>query len=126
MDKMLDFFKILFGDTSPLWVQVWVGWMILLNTSSVIFLKRRMGKIIFIVWNLNGATMMALFMLNGYNRMLGLSHIIWWTPLLVYMYKMKEVDMQPKAYKIWYKALFITILLSLVLDYTDLVKYFIK
>ena len=124
MDYLINFMTTLFGETQPLWVKLWVGWMMIINTLSIVFLKKRMGKIIFAVWNANGLTMLVLFVLNGYNRMLGLSHIIWWTPLIVYMYKMKDVDMEPKVYKVWYKILFITICCSLIIDYIDLVRYF--
>lgn len=123
MNNILEFFELTFSNSQPLWVRLWVAWMILINTMSIFFINKKMGKIIFIVWNLNAATMIGIFSFNGYNRLLGLSHIIWWTPLAIFMFKERFKQIHSKFYHIWFKGLFVTIVLSLILDYIDFVRY---
>jgi len=119
----VKFFETLFSDTTPLWVQIWVGWMMVINTASVLFLTKRIGRVVFVVWNLNGITMLWLFANLGYNRLLGLSHVIWWTPLLIYLWKVRKDAKWPIFYRRWYEVLSVTIGLSLILDYLDVLRY---
>ena len=125
-DYPIKFFSILYGETQPLWVQVWVSWMIIINTLSIVFIKKRLGQIVFVVWNLNGISMVVFFAVYGYSRLLGMSHIIWWTPLIIYLWKVRNEEREPKFYNIWFWTLFITIGLSLIIDYIDVFRYFLK
>ena len=98
--------------------------MILINTASIFFLKEKLGKITFAVWNGNGLTMVILFAQFGYNRLLGLSHILWWTPLFIYFWKVRKNARESKIFNQWFWILFVTIGLSLLLDYVDVIRYF--
>lgn len=125
LEQPVKFFAILFGETTPLWVQLWVGWMMLINTLSLAFIKKKLGQIVFIIWNINGISMVILFALNGYNRLLGLSHIIWWTPLFIYFLKIRNEPRTPRLFNLWFKLLFVTIGLTLILDFVDVARYFL-
>lgn len=74
----------------PWWLQAWVGWMMLVNTASLFFLRHREARWVLAVWVGNVITMMALYEAVGYVRLLGLSHVLWWTPLLVYLVAVRE------------------------------------
>jgi hypothetical protein len=68
-------------------------------------------------------TMQALFGLTGFNRLLGLSHVLWWTPLLVYLARQRPRLVAHTTFSRWVGILLATIALSLILDYLDVARY---
>jgi hypothetical protein len=59
----------------------------------------------------------------GYVRLLGLAHVLFWTPLAIYLYlRLKNPDVvTPFRQVMWF--LLLTMLVSLAFDYTDIVRY---
>lgn len=108
----------------PWWLQAWVGWMMLVNTASLFFLRYREARWVLAVWIGNVITMMALYEAVGYVRLLGLSHVLWWTPLLVYLVAVRERFAGNGVFGWWARVLLVTIAVSLVIDYIDVVRYF--
>ncbi|MES1945316.1 hypothetical protein PC39_14412 [Salinisphaera sp. PC39] len=109
---------------APWWLQAWVGWMMVANTASVVFLRHREARWVLTVWIGNVITMMALYEAVGYVRLLGLSHVLWWTPLLAYLFAVRGRFAQAGAFGAWARALTVTIAVSLVIDYIDVIRYF--
>lgn len=59
----------------------------------------------------------------GYQRILGLAHIVFWTPLLIYLWaRRRHWNMASLSGK-WLAALFATNLVSLIIDYIDVARY---
>ncbi len=118
----IDFVRHLLQQ--PLWVQVWVAWLGLVNFASVAFLQRKEGRVVLVaVFVANMICMSALFALNGFNRLLGLSHVLWWTPLLVYLVLRLKQTSSDSPFGKWLRILVATNALSLVLDYSDVVRF---
>ncbi len=72
--------------------------------------------------------MTTLYTLNGYNRLLGLFHVVCWTPLLIYLWKNRPRENRDASgaaalYPRWLRTLFITDLASLAVDYIDVLRY---
>ncbi|MDX1496925.1 MAG: hypothetical protein R3352_05165 [Salinisphaeraceae bacterium] len=107
----------------PLWLQAWVYWMMIINTAAVFFLKHPQAKFVLGAWVGNVITMTILFEAVGYVRLLGLSHVIWWTPLVIYLF-MGRNQFPPGKVATWLWVLLITNSASLVIDYIDVVRYF--
>ena len=107
----------------PWWLQAWVGWMMAVNTASVAFLRHREARWVLAVWVGNVITMMALYEAVGYVRLLGLSHVLWWPQLLVYQFAVRGRFARAGAFGVWARALTVTIAISLVIDYIDVVRY---
>jgi len=107
----------------PIWLQAWVFWMGLVNTASILFVARREGWVTLAVWIGNGLFMMWLFELAGYVRLLGLSHVIFWTPLLGYLYHRLPNLPRRSATGAWVRVLIATNAVSLVIDYLDVIRY---
>ena len=110
---------------APAWVQIWVYWMMFINTAGLVFIRRTEGRIVFIVWILNATTMMLAAELNGYNRLLGLVHVIWWTPLLAYCWQRRKKIELSTLYGKWLAVLMATIATSLVMDAIDVIRYYL-
>lgn len=108
----------------PAWLQAWVYWMMAVNTAAVAFLRHREARWVLGVWVGNVITMMVLYEWVGYVRLLGLSHVIWWTPLLVVLYRERARFAGGDAFGWWARLLMVTIAASLVIDYIDVVRYF--
>jgi hypothetical protein len=107
----------------PLWLRLWVFWMIGVNTLSLVFLRHIEARWVLGAWLGNLVLMSVLFELNGYNRLLGLSHVVWWTPLLIYLFRRRDQLPAVGAYTTWVKVLFLTNGVSLIVDYIDVARY---
>lgn len=107
----------------PLWLVAWVLWLMLVNTASLLFLKHVPARWVLLAWIANGLTMTALHVEFGHSRILGLSHAIWWTPLLIYLWRSPGRRALQGAVRHWSSALMLSIVISLVVDYVDVVRY---
>ena len=110
----------------PLWLQIWVLWLVVVNSASLAFLGHKAGRIVLGAWLVNIVLMTGLAELNGYNRLLGLSHVLAWTPLLVYLWRRHLLQGElagASLFDRWARVLFATNLASLVVDCVDVVRY---
>jgi len=107
----------------PWWLLLWLGWLGLVNVASIAFWSEREARWVF--GALVGAfvAMQVLYQMNGYNRFLGLAHIIFWTPLLVYLYRQLRNVVGPRLFETWLRILMATNGVSLVIDYVDVFRY---
>lgn len=109
----------------PLWLQVWVGWLVLVNVAgALVFIRRPEAKWVLIAMVGNAIFMNWLFAEYGYQRILGLAHVVFWTPLLIYLWlRRRQWDLKSLGGK-WLAVLFATDLTSLIIDYVDVARYF--
>lgn len=109
--------------TYPVWLLAWIGWMMMVNTASIGFLKNTEARFILGVWIPNGIGMTILAEVTGFTRLLGLSHVMWWTPLVIYLFlKRKDFDLST-IYGKWLVVVLTTNCLSLVVDYLDVIRW---
>lgn len=108
----------------PLWLQAWIGWLVLVNIlGAVIFVRRPEARWVLIAMAGNAVFMNWLFAEYGYQRILGLAHVVFWTPLLAYLWlRRRQWALQSLGGK-WIAVLFATNLVSLVIDYIDVARY---
>ena len=76
--------------TQALWIQIWVGWLALINIATLAALlwqptSRRHGLVTGAIFAANYLFMNWLYAQFGYARILGLSHVILWGPLMAYL-----------------------------------------
>ena len=70
--------------------------------------------------------MLWLYGLFGYQRILGLPHVIFWTPLVVFFWMRRDQwRVQETFGDKWIAAVFTVMCISLVIDYADIVRYFL-
>ncbi len=106
----------------PVWLQLWIAWLGVANLSSILFLRRIQARWVLAAFLGAGTLMSILFALNGFNRLLGLAHVLFWTPLLVYLWR-ERAALPRDAFRAWITMVIATNLTSLVVDYTDVVRY---
>lgn len=106
----------------PGWLQVWIAWLGVANLSSVLFLRGVQARWVLVAFLGAGTLMSILFAVNGFNRLLGLAHIVFWTPLLIYLWR-ERTSLPPDGFRAWITMVIATNATSLVVDYTDVVRY---
>jgi hypothetical protein len=112
----------------PLWVQYWlyvlVFAIVVLPLTLLIWKQTRFTAVITIAASIiAGLGVSWIFDTYGYVKILGLPHIILWTPQAVYLYrqiKRQDMPVWPKRITIVVLAMF---MVSLVFDYIDVARY---
>lgn len=112
----------------PLWVQYWVNFMgLVLVVSFVTFLFSKVtwrDAFILVITTIPMALFMQwLYDQLGYVRLLGLPHVLIWTPLAIYLwFRLGNRDIRmPFRQVMW--LLLATIIASLAFDYVDVARY---
>ena len=108
----------------PIGWMLWVMWMMALNTASIVFCWKKIeARFVLAAWIPNGIFMTLLAEQMGYTRILGLSHAIFWTPLVIYLFTRRKNFEWGTIYGKWLYILLVTNVASLVIDYIDVIRY---
>jgi len=105
----------------PVWVPAWVFILAMVNVASVGFWNEPLARVIFVTFMLSAMLIMGLYARFGFEKILGMGHILW-IPLLVYV--LIEIPTARGIFKGYLIILSIFIVLSLVFDIVDVWKYF--
>ena len=105
----------------PAWIPVWMFFLMIVNIASVGFWNEPLAKVIFVIFMLSAALMMGLYSRFGFEKILGMGHILW-IPLLIYV--LMEIPTVRDTFKSYLVILSISIAISLALDIVDVWKYF--
>ena len=105
----------------PVWVPVWVLILMIINVASVGFWNEALAKLIFVTFIISAMLMMGLYSRFGFEKILGLGHILW-IPLLVTI--LMDIPTARDTFKGYLIILSISIVISLVFDIVDVWKYF--
>lgn len=119
MRNPLFFFVELFKQ--PAWVTVWVFFLMGINLASAIFWDEPAGRLVFITFLVSAFLMLSLYSIFGYEKILGLGHLLW-IPLLGYL--VLQLPIAQGAFKIYLITLSFSIGVSLIFDFIDVWKYF--
>ncbi len=105
----------------PVWIPVCVFFLMIINVASVAFWNEPLAKVIFVTFMLSVMLMMGLYSRFGFEKILGMGHILW-IPLLVYV--LMEIPTARDTFKSYLIILSIFIAISLVFDIVDVWKHF--
>jgi|TARA_B100000315_G_C14456171_1_gene531495 hypothetical protein len=105
----------------PAWIPVWVFFLMIVNVASVGFWNEPLAKVILVIFMLSAALMMGLYSRFGFEKILGMGHILW-IPLLIYV--LMQIPTARDTFKSYLIILSISIAISLALDIVDVWKYF--
>lgn len=119
MQEMLNAIEA--GSTPA--VALWINWMGLVFILSILFVwKYKPARFVLAAILLTGPLGYLIWALTDKIHLIGISHLLIWTPLLVYLYlkeiKSPEFKVQ-SVYGIWILLLSATIVVSLVFDVRD-------
>ena len=126
MDMIINFIDDVLAQ--PVAMQLWVVWMIaaifvvpglLLRYES----SRCEGKVILVSSIVLSILMLLWHSQVGYTRILALTHLLIWMPLLVYLYARRN-SLVSQSHVGWETtALVFTIVVFLAFDITDVIRY---
>ena len=105
----------------PVWIPVWVLILMIVNVASVGFWNESLAKVIFVAFMLSAMLMMGLYSRFGFEKILGMGHILW-LPLLIYV--LIEIPAASGIFKDYLIVWSIFTVISLMFDVVDLWKYF--
>ena len=70
--------------------------------------------------------MQVLLKLYGTGHHISLPHVVFWTPLLIYLFTQRKTFSNWSAYGVWCAVLCATDFTSLVLDYASVIKLLVR
>lgn len=114
--------------TQPLWVQIWVNILFLgafvLPLALLIWRPSRIAGLVTVAASVLAAGgVYWIYGQLGYVRLLGLPHVILWTPLVVWLWRQQaRADMPAWPQRI-IQLVCAVIAVSLAFDYVDLARY---
>jgi len=108
----------------PLWIQIWLGIMMVTIVLAIPFaIKDWRARFILLSMVLIIPIMNGLFAKFGFSRILGLAHVIVWTPLWVYLWRTRKKHPERKWTGRYVLLALVVIGISLLFDYTDAIRW---
>lgn len=104
----------------PLWIPLWVSFLMLVNFATLVFWSEPTAKLILITFMVSSMLMMGLYSRFGFVKILGLGHILW-IPLL--LYTLTRLPHEAGAFRVYLATWCIVTTLSLIFDVVDVWKY---
>jgi hypothetical protein len=127
MENQMPFNEAMFTLASGLQT-VWLYWMsfaIIVTPLVLVFSKAtRLDAVIVLLTNIAMLVGMAwIYEQMGYVRLMGIVHVILWTPLFVYLFLRAKNGEMPLLCRLAIWMFVATLAVSLVFDYTDVARY---
>ena len=116
----------------PVWLRAWVGLLVLSHLAALPFaFGRAEGRIklrpecvaIFVSFFAAAIAMNALYEMYGYVRLLGLAHLIFWTPAFLWVLSKRSAIGHGSWYGRYILAYLAIAGTSLAIDVIDLIRY---
>lgn len=110
------------------WLQVWFYWLgfwIVATPAILAFSKAtRRDALLVLLTNIAVVVSMGwLYRQIGYVRILGIVHVILWTPLFVYLFRRAKSGDMPNLYRLVIWVFVASLAVSLAFDYVDVVRW---
>jgi hypothetical protein len=116
--------EVLAAQSAPM--KAWLAWMFATNLSSVFFLRHVPARWVLAATAANVLSMQLLLRFYGTGPHLSLPHVVFWTPLLLYLFSRRNALLGWSPLGVWCVVLFLTDVVSLVLDYAAVVKLLLR
>jgi hypothetical protein len=122
MKSMIQLMKQIFGMKFP-W-NLWVGLQALINMGGgLVYIRTPEGQIALACLMLAFLIMWGIYVKNGFVRLLGLGHLIAWTPMMIWYGKVIAQGNAEGLFEYWLISVLAVNGLSLMIDFVDVVRY---
>ena len=110
---------------SPAWVPVWVNAMVAVLALSIPFsFIRKEARWILLGTALGMAGTIVAYSQFGYSRILGIGHVLFWTPTLIYIWSIRERwNVGATWFGKWVVLAGLVMMVSLVFDFADVARW---
>ncbi len=112
----------------PQWVQLWMNWMmVVLGLGALVFAIFKVeARWLLLAMVLTIPATMILGVYVGWNGLWGITHLILWTPVAIYMARrFSQIDVKT-IYGVWYVLALATLWISLIFDVKDVGQYLLS
>lgn len=118
--------------TEPVWLQAWVATLVLTHLIALAFVVAReqgawrlRAEPLAIFASFIGSTLCIswLYDVVGYVRLLGLAHLVFWTPVFVWVFMRFRATGSQSVFGKYLLAYLVIAGISLVIDVVDVVRY---
>ena len=114
--------------TQPYWVTIWLNWLLfgafILPFSLLIWRATRIAAVITVAASVAaGLSVDWLFQTMGYVKLLGAPHLVFWIPLLIYLWRLIRQPATPVYARYVLYVIGATIMVSLAFDIVDVARY---
>jgi hypothetical protein len=103
----------------PIWMPVWVFFLMIINVASIGFWDEPLAKPIFITFMISAILRMGLYTRFDFEKRLELGHILW-IPLLIYV--LTQLSVAEGDFRSRLAVLSVSIAIWLAFDITDVWK----
>ena len=109
----------------PQWVQLWMNWMTLvLGVGAIVFsIFKVEARWLLLAMLLTVPATMMMGVYVGWNGLWGVTHILLWTPVVIYMARRLSLIEVRSVYGAWYVLALGTMVISLIFDIKDVGQY---
>jgi len=122
MKPLIEFNKKVFGMKFP-W-NLWVGLQALVNmVGGLVYIRTPEGQMALACLMLAFLIMWGIYAKKGFVRLLGLGHLIAWSPLMVWYAKVVAQGNAEGLFEYWLISILAINGISLVIDFVDVVRY---
>lgn len=122
MKSFVQFNKQIFGMKFP-W-NLWMGLLAGVNmVGGVVFIRTVEGQLALVCLMLAFMIMWAIYAKKGFVRLLGLGHLVAWTPQVVWYTQVVLEGSAAGWFLYWLIAVLVVNGISLVIDFVDVVRY---
>ena len=104
----------------PPWILIWVFYLMVINMASLAFWHEPLAKLIIVTFIISAILMMGLYSRFGFEKILGLGHILW---VLLLIYILMKLQAPESLFDIYLIILSVSITISLAFDITDAWRY---
>ena len=118
--SFIEFNKKILGMKLP-WV-LWLGLLVLVNLGGGVYFIRTMeGQLALVCMMAAFMIMWVIYAQKGFVRLLGLGHLIAWTPQMVFY--SQSVGSTAGGFRYWITSVLILNGICLLIDFVDVVRY---
>ncbi len=122
MNSAIQLTRNIFAMKFP-W-NVWVQILILVNMGGgLYFIQTLEGKITLACLMGSFVVMTIIYSQKGFVRLLGMGHVLFWTPLVFWMGKGLDSGSLENPFRLWILSLVTVNSISLIIDYVDVIRY---
>jgi hypothetical protein len=119
--QMLELFGVIYLRFRPI-PRLWCVWLVGVNAACLLFITHIEAQVVLAVTAIVVAAQTLLYERTGFTRVLGTTHVMW-IPMFAWMATRLDTIANEPALANWLLLLFITNLVSLVVDTIDAIRF---
>ena len=119
--QMLELFGVVYLRFRPV-PRLWCVWLVGVNAACSLFISHLEAQIVLAVTSIAVAGQTLIYQRIGFTRILGTTHILW-VPMFAWMAMRVDTITNEPGLANWLFLLFVTNLVSLVVDTIDAVRF---